>query len=67
MILPGSVSASLQNSAEVVDFAAPMNGTYTIRIHNSRFTANTSTYLGVAWNKDTSDTLNPLTGVTSFS
>ena len=39
-----------------------MGGTYTIRIHNFRFDAGTNTYLGVAWNKNTANTLNALSG-----
>jgi hypothetical protein len=62
-----ATSSSFQNSAEVVDFKAPVAGTYTIRIHNFRFDAGTNTFLGVAWNKDIADTRTPLTGPTSFA
>ena len=60
-------AASLQNSAEVVDFTAAVTGTYIVRIHRFRFDAGTNTFLGVAWNKDTVDRLNtPLKGVVNF-
>jgi hypothetical protein len=60
-------SLSFQNSAEVIDYKTTTSGTYTIRVHNFRFDAGTNTYLGVAWNLNTVDSRNPLTGVTSFT
>jgi hypothetical protein len=60
-------SASFQNSAEVVDFRPTVTGTYTIRVHNFRFDAGTTTFLGVAWNKNIKDSLTPVTGATNFA
>jgi hypothetical protein len=55
---------SFQNSAEVVDFTPTVSGTYTIRAFSFRFDAGSSTFLGMAWNPDTRDLVNPLTGAT---
>jgi hypothetical protein len=60
-------SSSFQNSTEVVDFTPSVSGTYTIRAHVFRFDAGTSTFFASAWNKNTSDTITPITGVTSFA
>lgn len=54
-------SASLQNSAEVIDYTATIAGNYTIRVHWSRFNVGTSTDLGIAWNLDKRDLNTPLT------
>ncbi|GIH02709.1 hypothetical protein Rhe02_07760 [Rhizocola hellebori] len=60
-------SASFQNATEVVDFTPAVSGTYTIRTHVFRFDAGTSTYFASAWNKNTSDAITPITGVTGFT
>jgi hypothetical protein len=60
-------SASFQNSTEVVDFTPSVSGTYTIQAHVFRFDAGTSTFFASAWNKNTSDTITPTTGATSFT
>jgi hypothetical protein len=60
-------SSSFQNSAEVIDYKTTTSGTWTVRIRNFRFDAGTNTYLGVAWNLNTVDSRNPLTGATSFA
>jgi hypothetical protein len=62
-----ATAASFQNSAEVVDFTAPVSGTYKIRTHVYRFDAGTNTYLGIAWNGNTVDATTPLTGATAFA
>jgi hypothetical protein len=50
-------SASSSNSVEVANFTPRVSGTHTIRISSTRFEPGTSTYVGVAWNKDTRDPL----------
>jgi len=60
-------SSSFQNSTEVVDFTPTVSGTYTIRTHVFRFDAGTATFFASAWNKNTTDTITPVTGVTGFT
>jgi hypothetical protein len=61
-------ASSFQNSAEVVDFTPAVTGTFKIRVHRFRFDAGTNTFLGVAWNKNTADTLSsPIKGATTFA
>jgi hypothetical protein len=55
---------SIYNAVEVIDYTPPTSGTYQLRVRNFSFTANTSTYVGLAWNRDVRDTRNALTGQT---
>src|SRR5207247_8470270 len=64
---PVAASATFQNSAEVIDYTTTVSGTFKIRVHKFRFDAGTNTHLGVAWNLNTEDSLNPLTGATTFT
>ncbi len=61
-----AAAASFQNSAEVIDYTPTVSGIYTVRVHRFRFDAGTNTFLGVAWNPNTRDSLTPLSGVVSF-